>query len=334
MTEGTLILPEPFSLGLTLLCGQCFRWQGPDSNGWFQGVAGGVFWRLKENENKLSWTCSSSTVKGKAAAEWLASYLNLNEDLEGWTQAMAGDLTLAHPVILLRGLRLLRQEPWECTISYMFAQGLSVTVIRKALRKFCEKYGKPIPGAPGFFTFPEPRDLTHLTADFLRPFTNNYRARADRVIRLSRAVAARVIDLDYLKEIPCDQAREALRNLDGVGPKIADCILLFSMNHSSAFPVDRWVLRAMKKYFPLVHLLGRSGQAPTPSQYLKIVWKARKAFGEKCGLASEYLFLYLRLLEDEKLRQELSPFCQFTDRLLAPRQAPRSGKFKRRVASC
>lgn len=315
MMKDGFLLPEPFSLGLTLLCGQCFRWDGPNAHGWFEGVAGGVFWRLRQEGRQLHWECSSSLVEGRAPGEWLIRYLGLEDDIREWVDSQAGDPVLGLPLKLLNGLRLLRQDPWECSISYMFAQGLSVTVIRKALAKFCQKYGNPIEGAPGFYAFPAPRDLVHLSPDFLKPFTNNYRARADRIIRVARVVEARVIDLGHLRDIPCDEARLALMNLDGIGPKIADCILLFSMDQASAFPVDRWVLRAMKSYFPSVKLGSAGKEAPTPSQYLRIVRKARLAFGNRCGLASEYLFLYLRLLEDEKLRLQLSPFCQFLDRL-------------------
>jgi len=315
MAEGTLFLPEPFSLGLTLLCGQCFRWAGPDPEGWFQGVAGGVFWRLRQENHQLQWKCSSDHIREKPAPVWLAHYLGLNEDMKEWADSLAEDPILGRPLALLKGLRLLRQEPWECTVSYMFAQGLSVTVIQQALAKFCVKYGTPIEGYPGLHRFPEPVKLAHLSPNFLKPFTNNYRARADRIIRMSRAVEARVIDLDHFSNIPCDEAREALMNMDGIGPKIADCILLFSMGHSLAFPVDRWVLRAMKQHFPSVRLGGGGQEAPTPSQYPRIVRKARAVFGNRCGLASEYLFLYLRLLEDEKLRRQLSPFCQNPGRL-------------------
>jgi len=220
------------------------------------------------------------------------------------------------PTKVLRGLRLLRQEPWECVVSYMFAQGLSVKVIRQALRKFCVEYGHAVEGAPGFYGFPEPSDLADLSPDFMRPFTNNYLARADRIIRVARAVEARVISLDHLKGIPCDDAREALMALDGIGPKIADCILLFSMDQLSAFPVDRWVLRAMKRYFRSVKLLGPGEEAPTRSQYLKIVRKARTVFGNRCGIASEYLFLFLRMLEDGKLRDQLTPYCPTLEPLL------------------
>ena len=309
MKTGIISLPQPFSLGLTLLCGQCFRWEGPNAEDWFEGVAGRAYWRLKQEGENLNWECSSDRVGGQPAEEWLFRYLGLEEDLRAWEKAYEFHAVLEHPLRVLRGLRLMKQEPWECTISYMFAQGLSVKVIRQALRKFCVEYGDPVPGTPGFYAFPEAVRLKDLSPDFLRPFTNNYRARADRIIRMARVVDAKVISLEHLKDIPCDEAREALTALDGIGPKIADCIMLFSLNQGSAFPVDRWVLRAMKQHFRSVKLLRTGEEAPTPVQYGKIVRKARAYFGEKCGLASEYLFLFLRMLEDEKLQAELKPYC-------------------------
>ncbi len=314
MVEGLLPLPDPFSLGLTFLCGQCFRWERSDAQAWFQGVAGGVYWRVRQEGKKLYWECSAESARGKPASDWLADYLSLDDDIGDWGRTAESHKVLSRPARLLKGLRLLRQDPWECAVSYMFAQGLSVVVIRQAIYKFCKKYGRPVQGAPGQHNFPEPKDLIHLSADFLKPFTNNYRARADRIIRMARAVEAQVIVLDHLRGISCDEAREALMALDGIGPKIADCILLFSLGHASAFPVDRWVLRAMKRHFRSIHLLRPGEEAPTPAQYPKIVQRARKAFGDRCGLASEYLFLYLRLLEDEKLKKELFPYCQTLDR--------------------
>ena len=318
MVQGSEPCPEPFSLGLTLLCGQCFRWDGPDAEGWFTGVAGQAYWRVRQEDGALRWECNDPMVRGQWAGDWIGRYFNFGEDLGKWRECFETHPVLGRPLQVLKGLRLIRQEPWECTISYMFAQGLSVKVIRKALQKFCAEFGKPMEGAGGAIAFPEARDLAPLSPDFLRPFTNNYRARADRIIRLARAVEAQVISLDHLKKIPCDEAREALMALDGIGPKIADCILLFAMDHPSAFPVDRWVLRAMKRTFRSVKLLGGGQEAPSRTQYLKIVQKARRAFGERCGLASEYLFLFLRLLEDEKLRRDLGPYCQSPDRFLEP----------------
>ncbi|MGH7739696.1 MAG: DNA-3-methyladenine glycosylase family protein [bacterium] len=309
--EGRESLPKPFSLGLTLLCGQCFRWQGPDTEGWFEGTAGGALWRLRQQDGQLQWLCSAEKVRDETAARWIFRYLGLDENISGWEKDYALHPVLEIPLQTLRGLRLLRQEPWECLVSYMFAQGLSVQVIRGALRKFCERYGEAIEGAPGFYAFPSASRLAGLSAEELKPFTNNYYARADRVIRAARVMEAGVLSLDHLKTLPCDEARAALMGLDGIGPKIADCILLFSLDQAAAFPVDRWVLRAMKRHFRSVKLLGAGAEAPTAAQYPKIVAQARRHLGERCGLASEYLFLFLRLLEDPKLRGELEPFLSW-----------------------
>jgi N-glycosylase/DNA lyase len=305
---GRILLPQPFSLGLTLLCGQCFRWEGPNDQGWFEGVAGAAHWRLQQEGEFLNWQCSAVEVRGRAAEEWLSHYLSLDDEMAEWLSEYAAHPMLEQSLKTLEGLRLLRQEPWECSVSYMFAQGLSVKVIRQALRKFCAQYGGPVEDAPGVYAFPEPEQLVGLNAHSLKPFTNNYHARADRIIRAARVVKTGVISLHHLKTIPCDDARSALMGLDGIGPKIADCILLFSLDQASAFPVDRWVLRAMKRHFRSVKLLGAGEEAPTASQYPKIVEKARRHLGPRCGLASEYLFLFLRLLEDQKLRQELDPY--------------------------
>jgi len=325
--EGHLTVPEPFSLELTLLCGQCFRWeQDSERPGWFKGVAGQVYWELSQKGNWLRWKCTSAHVRDEEASVWLSRYLGFDDPLDSWVREFETSEVLGKPLSVLKGLRLIRQEPWECTVSYMFAQGLSVKVIRHAIGKFCAKFGKPIEGAPGYFTFPEPDTISMLSPDELRAFTNNYRARADRIIRAARVVEAQVLTLEHFKNIPCDDAREALMALDGIGPKIADCILLFSMDHYSAFPVDRWVLRAMKQYYRSVKLLGAGSEAPTRTQYVKIVQKARKFLGSRCGVASEYLFLFLRLLDDAKLREELQPYCGEWKTVLSMIVPPKSKK--------
>lgn len=308
MAKGVLDFSGPYSLGLTLLCGQCFRWERPDPDGWFTGVAGQAFWRIRQDGKHLFWECSSPNVRGQKAGEWLYQYLHLDDDLESWVKTYQDHPVLQNPIRLLKGLRILRQEPWECTLSFMFAQGLSVKVIRQALWKFCVEYAKPV--VRDVYAFPEPEVLSRISPDDLKPFTNNYRARAERIIRMAHLVEEGFLSLDNLKNVPCDEARETLMALDGIGPKIADCILLFSLDQESAFPVDRWVLRAMKRHFRTIRFLGKGEEAPTRRQYFKISQRARKTFGKRCGIASEYLFLYLRMSEDQKLQDELAPYCQ------------------------
>src|SRR5580692_4260975 len=126
MNQGIKLLPEPFSLGLTLLCGQCFRWDGPDGEGWFTGVAGQAFWRVKQEGNRLAWECHSPVVRGESPENWLTHYLSLDENLDGWMESFEAHPVMQFPIQTLKGLRLIQQEPWECAVSYMFAQGLSV----------------------------------------------------------------------------------------------------------------------------------------------------------------------------------------------------------------
>jgi N-glycosylase/DNA lyase len=303
--RGSLSPNGPFDLALTLLCGQCFRWNRSVLPDTFEGIAGGAFWRLRQEGSEVHWACSSSRVRDTEAGEWIAGYLNLGQDLSGFEGAFRDHPVLAEPIRLLRGLRLIRQEPWECSASYLFAQSLSVKVIQRALEKFCNRFGEEIEGIPGQHAFPPLDRVRLLSPKDLRPFANNNRARAERIVKLARSLEAGVISLPYLKSLTCDEARRALTSLEGIGPKIADCILLFSLDHGSAFPVDRWVLKALKSYFPSVRFLGASGSNPTPSQYPALVQKARAVFGPWCGLASEYLFLYLRLLEDPGLQVEM-----------------------------
>jgi N-glycosylase/DNA lyase len=303
--QGTLHPKGRFDLSLTLLCGQCFRWKKSAVPGVLEGVAGGAFWRLRQDGLVMRWECSAGLVKNLKASDWIADYLNLNQDLSDFEQSFQDHPILSQPLRLLGGLRLVRQEPWECAVSYLFAQSLSVKVIQKALDRFCVKFGGEISGTPGAFVFPGPQEVSRLNPGELRPYANNNRARAERIVKLARTLESKVLTLEHLKTLPCDEAREALTGLEGIGPKIADCILLFSLDHGSAFPVDRWVLRALKQYFPRVRFLQAVGLNPTPAQYPRLVKRARDSFGSWCGLASEYLFLYFRLLEDQALRMEL-----------------------------
>lgn len=322
--RGVLLPNGSFDLALTLLCGQCFRWNRSSLPEWFEGIAGGTFWRLQQYGLEIRWECSTALVRETEAGIWIAEYLNLGQDLTEFENLFCGHPILAEPIRLLRGLRLIRQEPWECAVSYLFAQSLSVKVIRKALENFCNRFGEALEGLPARRAFPEPGLVCLLSPLDLRPFANNNRARAERIVKLARSLEAGVVSLPYLKKIDCDEARQALMALEGIGPKIADCILLFSLDQGSAFPLDRWVLRAVKKHFPTVRFMGRVGVNPTPAQYPQMVKRARAAFGPWCGLVSEYLFLYFRLLEDRGLQGELGRSPDDFPQVLKPKRRPRA----------
>ena len=315
MTQvGRLRWRGVFSPAFTLLCGQAFRWkENGDGRSWV-GVAGGAAWLLSLKGNALEWSCGAKKVRGEEPGVWLHRYLRLDESMEGLGKewgASRGDL-LDRSFKALPGLRLLRQEPFECTVSYMFAQGLSVSVISQAVEKLCRAFGRPLPPPPGvqgepFHDFPDPKVLASLDAARLKPFVNNYQARGERILRVAAAVDSGALRLERLASAPLLEAREALMVLDGIGPKIADCILLFSMEQSSAFPLDRWVIRALGLHGSFRKpLQGFKGVLPL-KRYLALAEAAHGRFGPRCGLAGEYMFLYLRVQEDPSLRRRLFP---------------------------
>jgi len=315
MTQvGRIHWSGPFSPALTLLCGQAFRWRELDEQDVWVGVAGGAAWLLRLEGKALVWSCGAQRVRGMEPGVWLERYLRLDEpmdDLSGEWRVTRGDL-LDRSLQSLSGLRLLRQEPFECTVSYMFAQGLSVTVISQAVEKLCRAFGDSLPPPPGvsgtpFHDFPDAKTLASLSPVRLKPFVNNYQARGERILRLASAVDSGALDLGRLVSAPLGEAREALMALDGIGPKIADCILLFSIDQPSAFPLDRWVLRALALHGSFRRpLQGFRGTLPL-KRYLALAGAARERFGPRCGLAGEYLFLYLRIQEDRILRRRLFP---------------------------
>lgn len=310
-SRGVLHPVGPFSPALTLLCGQAFRWR-EDGEGAWAGVAGGTAWRLTRDGGVLRWSCGAERVRGEAPGPWLERYLGLRETppdpAAEWAVA-PGDL-LDRALRSLPGLRILRQEPFECAVSYLFAQGLSVAVISRAVEKLCRAFGASLPPPPGappaaFHDFPSPSTLAALDPDGFRPYANNYRARGERVLRLASAVDSGLIDLSRLSRAPLHEAREALMGLEGIGPKIADCILLFSLGQNAAFPLDRWVLRALREHGSFKKPLRGYHGALGLRRYLALSEAARQKFGERCGWAGEYLFLYLRVREEDRLRRRL-----------------------------
>ncbi len=299
-------------------------------------MAGGAGWILRQDAGGIHWTCGADRVRGEEPGEWLSRYLRLDDPLEKLEAEFGEEPVMRESLRALPGLRLIRQEPFECAVSFMFAQGLSVSVITQALEKFCGAFGRKIPapreGLGSWVDFPEPADLAGLRPETLRPFVNNYRARGERVLKVAEAVTAGKLDLPGLRKAPFLDARRALLDLEGIGPKIADCILLFSLDHLSAFPLDRWVLRALARHYrPVRRWAGpkrgeAEREAPTRVQYAKLTTFALRRFGPRCGLASEYLFLFLRMREDRRLREKLESYTPgFDPAWIAgpPKRAPR-----------
>ena len=183
------------------------------------------------------------------------------------------------------GLRLLRQDPWECLASFILSSTKQIVQIRQIIGLLCERYGRPLAVPDGHspaFSFPSAACVAQVSEAELRACKTGFRA--PYLLAAARAVAGGQLDLSRLSGMPVEGAREELMELPGVGRKIADCVLLFAYGFPSAFPVDVWVMRALRElYFPR-----RQVGLPQLHHF------TATHFGPHAGLAQQYLFHYVR----------------------------------------
>ena len=268
---------QPFSLDLTLSCGQVFRWdRQPD--GWWYGVVGNRVIKITQDTTSL-------TFDG-APASFIRHYFSLDADLDRITASFDRDPFIHNAIVRCHGLRVVRQPAWECLISYICATNSNIPMIRKRISHIAQTYGKPLEFEDRtYFTFPGPASLAATCTSALSNCKLGYRS--PYVLETAGDIADEKGWHDSIASLPYEQARSALMKLQGVGPKAADCILLFAFQNYEAFPVDVWIRRIMKEHY--IKTLG-SGSSLTGWEYDTIRRFARRHFGEFCGYAQEYLF--------------------------------------------
>lgn len=228
-----------FDIKQTFLCGQCFRWKETE-NGAFEGVAMG---------RKLTLTQRGDEVILHGISEndiplW-ERYFDLGTDYSAYISRFSADETLRRACDSSGGIRILRQEPFETLISFIISQNNNIPRISGIIGRLCESFGEDIGGA---YSFPAAEKLRGITPDDLAPLRAGFRARyiCDAVDKVNSGV----IDFDEIYSLPLDPAREKLKQIVGVGDKVADCVLLFAFHKPDAFPKDVWVKRLMAQFYP------------------------------------------------------------------------------------
>ncbi len=285
MTESkpcsTVFDVDEYDLEATLDSGQAFRWERLGEGG--EGIVGGRWVRL---EARRDGRIGASTVVDAGDWGWLRNYLALDVDPRVIASTFPPDPPLLEAVRACRGLRVLRQEPWECLASFILSSTKQIVQIRQIVGEICRRFGPRVKvpiGHPEAWGFPGARVIAGLEESGLRACRMGFRAKY--LLGSARAVVAGPLDLEGLRNLPLGEAREALMELPGVGPKIADCALLFSCGFDQAFPVDVWILRTLRElYFPR--------RDPGRDRLLDF---AGKHFGPYGGHAQQYLFHHARL---------------------------------------
>ena len=302
--EFTVPLGSPFSLEHTLESGQLFRWERRGE--WWQGVVGG--WALKVKQEGDVLRCSSSSEG--ADSLFVTRYFRLDEDLDHVLASISRDQTMARAVQRYYGLRLVRQDTWECLASFVLATNANIPRIKKMVSAICAKFGSAFEfDGDTWRSFPSPDALAQASVSELSGCGLGYRA--PFLKRVSESVSEGKVDFASISRLDYGAARKALltevlgrKVLLGVGPKVADCVLLYSCGKDEAFPIDVWIARALARSFPrlldpkLRSRLERDGKLKlTLREYERISASARRRFGAYAGYAQQYLYVAAREAE-------------------------------------
>jgi len=278
--QSEITLPVcDYDLAATLDSGQVFRWR--QNGDFWEGVVGPYFVRLKQTESGIH----AVTAAPVPNWNWLGEYLQVEIDLAAVLKTFPTDEPMTAAVASCRGLRLLRQDPWECLASFILSSTKQIVQIRQIVSLLSERFGERITvpaGEPPVFAFPTPGKIAAASEAELRGCKMGFRAPG--LLAAAQGIDCGKFDLEKLREMSYAEARRQLTTLHGVGGKIADCVLLFAYGFDSAFPVDVWIERALQElYFPR--------RRASEKRLRKF---AATHFGPHAGYAQQYLFHYMR----------------------------------------
>lgn len=283
MKEQEYILEkqESFDLRHIFESGQCFRWN-PNEDGSYTGVIKNAVIHIKKEKEKL-------VFKGKSQGDLKAiirDYFDLDNNYNQIKEKLAKiDDFMRISIEFGEGIRILHQDLWECIISFIISANNNIPRIKGIIEKISKTYGNEIEfEGKSYYTFPTPQQLSQASIADLRALGLGFRDK--RVYYTTQMILKKQFDLDKIQNLnDSNQMREALLKLDGVGPKVADCILLFSLKRYDVFPIDVWVRRVMNELY--IH---QENEEKVSKKVLNELAKER--FLDLAGIAQQYLFYY------------------------------------------
>ena len=258
------VITSDIDIAKTLDCGQAFRFS--ESDGVWRGVAMGRALSLTQEGNKIT----LFDVKEEEFNSLWRGYFDLDRDYEMIKSSVSSNEILKKATDFSDGIHILRQEPWEAVCSFIISANNNIPRIKGIISRLCENFGFKI--ADGLFTFPSAERIAALTLDDLAVIKSGFRAKY--ILDAAQKFSSNQIDVEALYTLPIDEARNTLMTIKGIGPKVADCALLFGWGRVECFPVDVWIRRAMNHFF---------GENGLPSEAV-----------EYAGIVQQYLFYWAR----------------------------------------
>lgn len=280
--ENKVIIKEVknFDIKQIVECGQCFRWEKINDKDYI-GVAFNKVIEVIQEEDTVTILNSS---KEEFENIWL-KYFDLSRDYSKVKEKLSEDVILSKSVEFGYGIRLLNQDQFEILISFIISARNSIPSIMKTIKKISERWGNEIEYKGNiYYSFPSPDVLKEVTEDEIRETGASFRSKyiIDTINRINGKEDIK-FDLSYISELNDDDCHMALQEYKGVGAKVSDCVMLFSMGKTSAFPVDVWVKRAMIHFYNAEE-----------GSLSKIRIFGRDKFKALAGFAQQYLFYYAR----------------------------------------
>lgn len=275
---------ESFKLKDIFECGQCFRWNLQEDGSYIGIVRQNVLKIKEEGENIII-----EGIGNEEITEIVEEYFDLKRDYTKIKERLARiDKHMQTSIKYGQGIRLLNQDLWETILSFIISANNNIPRIKGIIERLCKKYGNKITWKEeDYYTFPTPEQLKDVTIKEYRELGLGFRD--IRVYETTKKIVSKQIDLEKMQENPNTfEVREQLLTLSGVGPKVADCILLFSnLKRLEVFPIDVWVRRVMNDLY-----IKEADETKVSKKQIEKI--ATEKFGDLAGIAQQYLFYWRR----------------------------------------
>jgi N-glycosylase/DNA lyase len=275
---------------ISISSGQVFLWE-KHKNSWY-GIQGDQVIKFTQSDNSIEFL---SFPEDKSCEQKI---FRLDDDIKEIFEEISHDPLICRLAKTYPGLRLIRQEPHQCLFSFVCASNTNIPMIRRMLYNMTRKFGKhkKVDGMD-FFTFPSAAAINRASVNELRDCGLGYRTKAIKAV--AHAITSGRLDFDLLKKTSYYESKEELLQVYGIGNKIADCVLLFSLEKLDAFPIDVWIARALATHYSWLYK-SKFHDKIAPHQYEQLSDGARRYFGKYAGYAQQYLYYHTRQAAGKK----------------------------------
>jgi N-glycosylase/DNA lyase len=269
---------------ISINSGQVFLWE-KHGNSWY-GIHGAHVVKLTQFDDHIEFT---SFPEDSCCDQKM---FRLDDDIKEIFEEISHDPFVHKLIKLYPGLRLIRQEPHQCLFSFVCATNTNIPRIRRMLYNIVKKFGRCMRVDGMYFsTFPSAVDIDRANVNELLSCGLGYRTKAIKAA--ASAIASGRLDFDFLKKARYCESKKELLQVCGIGNKIADCVLLFSLDKLDAFPIDVWIARALARHYRWLHK-NKFNDKITPHRYEQLSSSAREYFGKYAGYAQQYLYYHMR----------------------------------------